>query len=246
MHKLFTEGTKNEKQKQTEIGLVPESWEVTTIGRIAHITSGGTPSRKEKAYWENGSIPWIKTGEIDYCLIKSAEEHITDLGLKNSSTKLYSKGTLLMAMYGQGVTRGKVAILGIDATINQACAAIIQKKGVNVLTEYLYYFIENQYDFIRNLSHGANQKNLSGNIIKAIEFSFPKDISEQEFITKSLKTVDSLKLNLQKKKQTLSSLFKTLLHELMTGQRRVHEIEFDALNKVYKMEEQPLSVAAEK
>lgn len=245
MQKLFTEGTKGEKQKQTEIGLVPESWEVTTIGRIADVTSGGTPSRKEKSFWENGTIPWVKTGEVNYCIINDAEEYITELGLNNSSAKLYPKGTLLMAMYGQGITRGKVAILGIDATINQACAAIIPKKGVNILTEYLYYFFEQHYDFIRSLSHGANQKNLSGNIIKEIEFSHPKDLEIQKFIISALKSIDSRKLNLQRKKQALSDLFKTMLHELMTGERRVHEIEFEALTKAYKIKEQPLSMAAE-
>ena len=246
MQKLFTEGTKGEKQKQTEIGLVPESWEVTTIGAIASVTSGGTPSRKENIFWENGNIPWVKTGEVNYCIINTAEEYITELGLKNSSAKIYPKGTLLMAMYGQGITRGKVAILGIDATINQACAAIMPKKNSHVLSEYLYYFFEHNYDYVRGLSHGANQKNLSGNIIKDIEVSYPKDITKQKFIVSSLKCFDNKKLVYQKKKQTLSDLFKTLLYELMTGERRVHEIEFEALPKAYKIKEQPLSMAAEK
>jgi len=246
MQKLFTEGTKSEKQKQTEIGLVPESWEETTIREIAEVTSGGTPSRKEKSYWENGNIPWVKTGEVDYCVINGSEEYITELGLKNSSAKLYPKGTLLMAMYGQGITRGKVAILGIEVIINQACAAITPKRGKNVLTEYLYCFFENHYDYIRSLSHGANQKNLSGNIIKEIEIAFPKDLANQKFIFSSLKAIDNRKLNIQKKKQTLNDLFKTLLHELMTGQRRVHEIEFEVLKKAYKNKKQSLIMASEK
>jgi type I restriction enzyme S subunit len=244
MQKLFTEGTKGEKLKQTEIGWVPESWEVTTIGRIADVTSGGTPSRKEISFWENGNIPWVKTGEVDYCVINEAEEYITDLGLKNTSAKLYPKGTLLMAMYGQGITRGKVAILGIDAAINQACAAIVPLKNANVLTEYLYYYFEQKYDFVRSLSHGANQKNLSGNIIKSIEVSFPKDLTIQRFIISTLKFFDNKKFLLEKKKQTLTNLFKTLLHELMTGQRRVHEIDFEnECHKVRNKKEEMLLAA---
>jgi type I restriction enzyme S subunit len=244
MQKLFTEGTKIENQKQTEIGLVPESWDVTTVGAIADVTSGGTPSRKDNKFWENGNIPWVKTGEVNYCIINNAEEYITELGLKNSSAKLYPKGTLLMAMYGQGITRGKVAILGIDATINQACAAILA-KNTNVIPEYLYYFFEHNYDYVRGLSHGANQKNLSGNIIKDIEISFPKDITSQMFIVSSLKCFDDKKLVHQKKKQTLSNLFRTVLRELMTGERSLNELEFETLSKDYKIIEMPLGMVAE-
>lgn len=245
MQKLFSEGTKGEKQKQTEIGLVPESWEVAELGSVADVTSGGTPSRDKAEYWENGIIPWIKTGEVDYCVIKSAEEHITELGLKNSSTKKYPKGTLLMAMYGQGITRGKVAILGIDAAINQACAAIIPKDSTKLMPEYLYYFFEKNYDFVRNLGHGANQKNLSGTLIKGIEISYPKDQNEQKEIIRMLQLIDNKKSNSENKKQILNDLFKTLLHELMTGQRRVHEIDFPRMTREYSLSETPLSMAAE-
>lgn len=91
MQKLFTEGTKGEKQKQTEIGLVPKSWEIKKLGKVADVTSGGTPSRTEKEYWDNGTIPWVKTGEVNYCIIEKAQEYITEKGLKNSSAKLYSR-----------------------------------------------------------------------------------------------------------------------------------------------------------
>ncbi|GAA4733670.1 restriction endonuclease subunit S [Flavisolibacter ginsenosidimutans] len=245
MQKLFTEGTKGERQKQTEIGPVPESWEVVKLGKLADVTSGGTPSRTESKYWNGGTIPWVKTGEVDYCVINEAEEHITELGLKNSSAKLYPKGTLLMAMYGQGITRGKVALLGIDATINQACAAIIPRNEQEILSEYLYYFFEFHYDFIRSLGHGANQKNLSGTLIKGIEIAYSKTIADQEFIVSTLKCFDERISIHKKKKQTLTDLFKTLLHELMTGQRRVHDLEFENLAKEYTLSDEPLTMAAE-
>ena len=122
--------------KQTEAGLIPEDWEVKKLGEIANVGSGGTPDRKNLAYW-NGDIPWVTTSQIDFNQISKAEEFITKLGLTNSSAKLFDKNTLLMAMYGQGKTRGKVAILGIQAAINQACAAIQLNK--NVSTRYIFF-----------------------------------------------------------------------------------------------------------
>ena len=98
-------------------------WSTNKIEEISIVTSGGTPSRNVSDYW-NGDIPWVTTSLVDFNVINQAEEFITQVGLDNSSAKLFPKDTILMAMYGQGITRGKVAILGIDATTNQACAAI--------------------------------------------------------------------------------------------------------------------------
>ncbi|MFL5788232.1 MAG: restriction endonuclease subunit S, partial [Flavisolibacter sp.] len=175
LNKLFNEGTKGEPLKQTEIGTIPESWELKKLGELCDISSGGTPSREVSEYWTGGTIPWVKTGEINYTLIKETSEKITELGLKNSSTKMFPAGTLLMAMYGQGITRGKVALLGIDATLNQACAAIIPFSEQEISSKYLYRYFEYQYEYIREFGHGANQKNLSGTIIKSIPVVFPKD-----------------------------------------------------------------------
>jgi type I restriction enzyme S subunit len=105
---------------------------VVQLGDIAKVYSGGTPSRSNPKFW-NGDIPWVKTGQIQNRTIyeNNIDEWITEEGLKNSSTKIVPKGTLLMAMYGQGKTRGQVAILGIDAAINQACAAIQIHRVIN-------------------------------------------------------------------------------------------------------------------
>ena len=188
MHKLFTEGLLNEPKKQTEIGPVSESWEVTKIGVIAQLKSGGTPSRKNPAYWDGGDINWIKTGEIDYCEIVRTAEKITKSGLEDSSAKLFPAGTLLLAMYGQGVTRGKVAITGIEAATNQACAAIFPHAKVR--TMYLYYFLEYNYDTIRNFAHGANQKNLSAELIKSFPIAYPATAREQNEIAETLGIID--------------------------------------------------------
>ena len=124
--------------KITEVGVIPDDWDVKKLGDIALVSSGGTPNRSNLSYW-NGNIPWITTSEIDFNTIISSNEFITELGLKNSSAKMYYQDTLLMAMYGQGKTRGKVGILGIDATINQACAAITINK--DVYNNYIFFYL---------------------------------------------------------------------------------------------------------
>ena len=116
MQTLFTRGLRGEAQKETEIGPVPKGWELRPIGDYFSVVSGGTPSRQALEFWTDGVIPWVKTTEIDYCVIQETEEHITQAGLDKSAAKLLPAGTLLLAMYGQGITRGKVAILGIEAT----------------------------------------------------------------------------------------------------------------------------------
>ena len=115
------------------------SWTKVLLGEIAKLSSGGTPSRSVPAYW-NGTIPWVTTTKINFETILDADEYITPLGLKNSSTKIFPQGTLLMAMYGQGATRGRVGFLGIDAAVNQACACIEPAKDVSA--NYLFYYLE--------------------------------------------------------------------------------------------------------
>lgn len=227
MHKLFTEGLRGEAQKPTEVGLVPKSWEVKRIGEVATLKSGGTPSRTNEAFWKDGTIPWVKTSEVDYCVINDIEEKITQAGLDGSSAKIFPAGTLLMAMYGQGITRGKVGILGVDAATNQACAAFFPKSAVR--TGFLYQLFTFKYDYIRNLGHGANQKNLSADILKTVQIAYPEDTDEQDEIVTCLSALDDKLALAERKRGHLEDLFKTLLHQLMTAQLRVHDLDLDAL-----------------
>jgi len=165
---------------------VPEGWLSKDIGDIADVTSGGTPSRKEPSYW-NGSIPWVTTGSIDFNVIQNGDEFITPDGLANSSAKLFPVNTILMAMYGQGMTRGRVAILGIEATTNQACAAIMVQA--DVYYKYIYYYLASQYTRIREMGHGGNQKNLNNSLVKQIPISLPP-LAEQKAIAQILGTWD--------------------------------------------------------
>jgi len=231
LHKLFTEGLRSEPQKQTEIGPVPESWEVVTLGDVAKLQSGGTPARDKPEYWNGGHIPWVKTGEIDYRVIDTTEEMITREGLANSAAKVFPKGTLLIAMYGQGVTRGRVGLLGIDAATNQACAAISPHDERGVSTRFIYHFLEFHYEDLRQMGHGANQRNLNAALIKGFRLSFPKP-DEQAQIVEALGTLNA-KLTLHQSKHTaLTALFRTLLHQLMTALIRVHDLDLSELEIV--------------
>lgn len=228
MHKLFTCGLRGEAQKETKIGLVPENWEVEELGSHYFVVSGGTPSRSQREYWDGGTIPWVKTTEIAYCTIYKTEEYITEEGLAHSAAKIFPEGTLLLAMYGQGVTRGKVALLGLEAACNQACAAI-RPQDDKVLTKYLYHFLTYQYDAIRSLAHGGQQQNLNLDIVKSLLIASPCNTTEQQEIVDILDAIDQ-KIDLhRRKKAVLEDLFKSLLHKLMTGEIRVDELDLSAL-----------------
>ena len=144
------------------------------LGKIAKIYSGGTPSRKNSSYW-GGNIPWIKTAEVNYSKITSTEECITKAGLENSAAKLIPSNSILLAMYGQGVTRGRAAITGIPAACNQACAVI--EAHIDYLPDFIYLYLEYKYEELRDLAHGANQQNLNLGMIKI--FKIP-DLSKDK------------------------------------------------------------------
>lgn len=187
-------------------------WVVTTIDGIGSISSGGTPSRAVPEYW-NGNIPWVSTTLIDFNEIKETNESITQKGLDNSSAKLFPAGTILMAMYGQGKTRGKVAKLVIKAAINQACAAIKLKKGMN--TEFVFQNLAGRYDEIRRISNSGGQENLSAGLIKNIPFSHPIIGSgEQEKIASFMASMDEMIISEKEKVESLKEHKKGLVQKL--------------------------------
>lgn len=192
------------------------SWTTKKIDEIAIVTSGGTPSRNVAKYW-NGHIPWVTTSLVDFNIISNAEEFITQEGVDNSSAKLFPKNTILMAMYGQGITRGKVAILNIEATTNQACAAIKLKDGLN--THFVFQNLMNRYEEIRDLSNDGGQKNLSAGIIKDILISFPSKL-EQTKIASFLSAVDEKISQLTQKHELLSQYKQGMMQKIFSQQIR--------------------------
>ena len=179
-------------------------WASKKLCEITKLSSGGTPSRSKTDYWE-GDIPWITTGEINFNTINQSIEKITQEGLENSSAKLFPKDTILIAMYGQGVTRGKCALLGIEATTNQACAGIFPHDSYN--SKFMYYYISKEYSNIRTISNEGSQKNLSLGLIGEIEIIKPK-LEEQEKIASFFSLIDD-KISLQGEKLELLKDYKS-------------------------------------
>lgn len=186
-------------------------WCNDSLGKIFETSSGGTPSRSTKEYW-NGKIPWITTSLIDFNIIYKSDEFISEKGLENSSAKMFPKGTILIAMYGQGKTRGKIAMLGIVAATNQACAAILPRN--EILPAFVFLNLGNRYDEMRDLSNSGGQENLSQGLIKELSFSFPQDATEQQKIVDCLTSLDDLITAQTQKLAALKAHKKGLMQQL--------------------------------
>ena len=198
--------------------MLPKGWQRSTLGEIARISSGGTPDRATPEYW-GGEVPWVTTSEIQFNTITSTTEKITEAGLQNSSAKRFPPGTLLMAMYGQGKTRGQVAKLGIEATTNQACAAILLQDGHE--TDFYFQYLSSQYEAIRELGNAGTQQNLSGGILKSVTVPVPPP-AEQHRIAAILSTWDQAIAATER--LLANSLNQKLLlsQQMLTGKARLH------------------------
>ena len=204
------------------IGMIPKHWEVPEIKYLVRIASGGTPDRNHPEYW-NGNIPWIKTGELQNDIITNAEEYITEEGLNNSSAQVFNINTILVAMYGQGKTRGMTALLKIPASTNQACAGLTVTNS-NVQIEYLWQCLIGAYDAIRSEAAGSGQPNLSATLIGNFHIALPP-IEEQGLIVEYIKdrTVE-IKSTIHKAEKLLEKLTeykKSLIYEAVTGKKEV-------------------------
>jgi type I restriction enzyme, S subunit len=213
--------------------MIPDGWKRKNLGEIADISSGSTPLRQKDKYWNEGTIPWVTTGEIDYQIIESAKEKITEIALKECSLKIYDPGTILMAMYGQGITRGRIALLGISAATNQACCAITVDSSAD--TKFIYFQLEHLYSEIRKLGHGGNQQNLNGQIIKQIPIMFPP-LSEQCKIAEMLGVWDESIDLLERLIGRVRSRKQGLMQHLLTGKKRFKEFEGSEWKKVKLIE----------
>lgn len=195
---------------------VPKNWCWTRMENIAQWGSGGTPSRKIPEYY-NGDIPWIKTGELNDDYIFETEEHITQEAIFHSSAKLFPENTVAIAMYG--ATIGKVGILGIAATTNQACACGVSNLLVNY--KYLFYYARSQKDNFIKKGKGGAQPNISQEIIKSHEFPFPP-LSEQHRIVDRIESLFAKLDEAKQKAQDALDSFETrkaaILHKAFTGE----------------------------
>ena len=224
MQKLLTRGISHTKFKKVpwlfgkEIE-IPEDWEIKMLDDVGNLSAGGTPSRFNLEYWNNGTIPWLSSGEIRNNIITESDEKITSLGLKESASRLFPKGTVLIAITGQGLTRGRTALLSIDASSNQSVIGIICKKDV-IYNLFLWYYLQNEYWKLRSISQGSNQAGLNLNLLKTYQIILPS-IHEQQKIATILSNIDAQINSQTQYKDKLERLKKSLMQKLLTGEVRV-------------------------
>jgi len=192
----------------------PMGWEKVEMQSFSKISSGSTPSRKVDEYYK-GDIPWVKTGEVNGVLILDTKEKISKEALANSSCKLYPKGSLIIAMYGQGKTRGQVGMLGIDATTNQACAVLSPSDKVNYF--FLWEILKLSYSDLRELGRGGNQPNLNAGLIKSYKVINP-NLSLQNQFAERVKVIEQQKALAQASLQKADDLFNVLLQRAFKGE----------------------------
>lgn len=190
---------------------VPDGWEVKTIANISKTFAGGTPNRENNSYY-GGSIPWVKSGEVNQSIINKTEEFITFEGLHNSSAKIVEKGTILVAMYG--ATAGQIAILNIEATTNQAILAIPLK---NDEISFVLNMISFHMPELLFQAQGSGQPNLSKQLVDKMLILIPKEKKEQQKIAKILSTLDKTIESTQKLIDKEKNIKKGLMNDLLTN-----------------------------
>ena len=190
---------------------VPEGWILLPLGDVAKIFSGGTPSRSDTSNYI-GEIPWVKSGEVNQRKVYFTEEKISDQALKSSSAKWVKNGSVLVAMYG--ATAGKVARLHIDATINQAIAAVCSGSD-EVSNDFLFHEVEFKSGKLLDSVQGSGQPNLSGQLVKELKVSLPP-LPEQKKIASILTSVDKVIETTQRQIDKLQDLKKATMNELLT------------------------------
>jgi type I restriction enzyme M protein len=185
------------------VNFTNQKWPMVELGEVCETTSGGTPLKNTKEYYQNGTIPWLKSGEVNQGFIYSSEEKITESGLKNSSAKLFPVNTVLIAMYG--ATAGKVGILKIESSTNQAICGILPND--KYIPEFLYFYLRTLTQEMVKLGGGGAQPNISQTIIKKLKIPLPpievqKEIVEQiEVKQKAISAAKAVIDNLEKERR---------------------------------------------
>lgn len=204
---------------ENEITLhIPTTWLKILIGDIFDVEVGSTPKRSIAEYW-NGTINWVSSGEVHFNAIATTKEKITEAGLANSSTNLQPAGTVLLAMIGEGKTRGQAAILNTNAAHNQNTAAILVSK-TPCDPKYIYYFLLLNYENTRRVGSGNNQKALNKERVRALRFPFTS-FEEQRIIVSNIESrfsvFDSIERTIDASLQRAEALRQSILKQAFEG-----------------------------
>lgn len=199
--------------------LFSPEWPTSRLDAVAQVGSGATPRRSEGKYWSHGTIPWVTSGAVNELSIWSAEEFISERALAETSVKLWPVGTVLVAMYGEGKTRGRAAVLEFESTCNQACAAINFDRSL-LDGRFLRTFLNVQYEANRQLSSGGVQPNLNLGLVKAMEVPVPcleiqASVANQahEIVSASAELLDVCR----SARQRVSALRRSILADAFAG-----------------------------
>lgn len=231
MRALFTKGLRGEAQKETEIGPVPESWEVVTLGSLGRVGNGSTPKKGIREYWDGGDFPWLTSAKVYDRDIVTADQFVTATALRECHLPQIEPGAILIAITGQGKTLGHCAVLRMRATVNQHVAYVatdVKRADPSFVRGYL----ETQYDYFRQVGAGGGSTKgaLTCAFLRSVPVPFPPTLDEQREIVAVLDALDR-KIDLHHRKRAmLDELFKALLHKLMTGEIRVADLDLSALN----------------
>lgn len=203
----------------TSTSELPDSWQWTVIDKIGVVALGGTPSRKINSYW-NGNINWVSSGEVTNNRISDTIEKITPEGLANSNAKVYPKGTVLLAMIGEGKTRGQSSILDEPSSTNQNVAAIILNNDF-FHSEYVWYYLQSIYENIRKDGSGGAQQALNGFLVGQINIAIPP-LNEQKEIVRKVEELfhfaESIEARYQKAKAWFDKLPQSILAKAFRGE----------------------------
>ncbi|HIK16468.1 MAG TPA: restriction endonuclease subunit S [Leptolyngbyaceae cyanobacterium M33_DOE_097] len=192
----------------------PRGWDISTIGELVKVETGGTPDRTNSNLY-GGAIPWVKTGEVTGSVIYQTEEHLTEEGLQSSNCRLFPIGTIIIAMYGQGLTRGRSAKLGIEATTNQACAAILPSQKIN--SDYLWALLRVSYEELRDLGRGGNQPNLNLELVRSFRVICPPLPLQKKF-AQIVQRFERLRIQQREAERQAEHLFQTILYRAFRGE----------------------------
>ena len=209
MQKLFTRQLRFKSDDGTNF----PAWEEKCIDEIAECIAGATPDTKKNEYWENGTIPWMSSGEVNKKYVYETDRTITQLGYKKCSTKMIPVNTVVIALAGQGKTRGTVALTKIELCTNQSLCAIINKSEYN--SEYLFHYLSSQYQELRKISSGgdASRGGLNLKLVGSYRVPLPCK-AEQQKIADCLSSMDSLIQTQQKVVTTWQQRKKALLQQM--------------------------------